>query len=1002
MATNIGVEGRELYRKNKRANAILKSIELFNKHFNGNSPPLSKSEFDEKWSLVFADLSTICDSNRIFRACFNNIVKHVRSLNWEYEVPTCLVTHKVSPPLRNEEWTQYAWAIDTYHSQWFKSLGNDNKLQSAEQLYQAVLLSFICHSGHCALEVVKAFNLFIKAEENITNIVAGQVFITLDIDSKKYHSNIYIDDEPVTRQHVYLSELTYALLNKWIKIDKSGWAHPSISAQVYKKICPGNLKIKYNLPQSLSAFCKSAIFVTERITKTPLNQALLEVSLGRIKSYSIPKENLARLDHPQVNNLICTKFYSQKQSVQTAGTASTRRKVGATKLFCQKLKQILKISNKSLAKNQLLSLLELDLNLGEFILISWMIFKLKKADKGCCTGSVSDYSSKISRSWLTLTSMDNFFEMDIADIEDLYLEEINLKKTLKSQSSFCERLMDIHLFAVRNQFLPPIEDASLLGLSAQQHIRAGFVDEPLFHALLTHCHQLTDLSEQDRVALQVIFIISYRCGLRLTECRKLLQNNIEPSSTGWIDVRSNRFSKNKTSNSLRKVPLYKLLLPEELELVKCHIQNSRMINSSGSCLLLTFDSNTKQMISSFCISTFVSKTLRELSGCDHFVFHHLRHSCFSRLQMMLELQMVTPCLTNIVPYTQEQSQEIIELICTKNIKNKYEAIATFAGHATPEITFNNYFHFSDLIMGVRCSQLMIPLTSQQAQIIGLGPRRSCQARLQEDKQLLAEHFNRYLISKYKPIELSTNVVAQTGSVTNTKPVSEVLSIALCYLVLDKIQQGYEIDSTAYAHGVKLSTVYQWCTNAEKIRNDFLTLTKKSSRLLSTERHGRLLPGPLKRIAEKAEFAIVARKLSEHFKTNKELLFSLLDYVLHHHCVNQSGISFSSPKKLMWFIECISAVIPKTRWRAITYRIEGRSVHSEWEKAINGLKVKTSVISSDKGRTGKGTVRLEYISTTEDELIEGNGLSKYSSHLLVYWAHMLSIMTYHKNLECLHQ
>jgi len=998
MVASIGVEGRELHRKNKRANAILKSIELFNNHFNSDSPPSSKSEFDEKWNLVFTDLSTICDSIRIFRACFNNLINHVRHLNWEYELPTCLVTHKLPPPLRSKEWTQYAWAIDDYHSQWFKSLGKYNNLQSAEQLYQAVLLSFICHSGHCALEVVKAFNLFLNTEFDVVNVVAGQVFVTLDIDSEKYHSNIYLDEKPITRQHVYLSELTYSLLNKWKKVDKSEWVHPSTSAQIYKKICTNNLKIKYKMPLSLLVFCKSAIFVTEQVTKTPINQALLEFSLGRVKSYSIPKDNLARLAHPQVNSLKSTEFYSQKQSVQTVGYASSKRKVGATKLFYEKLQRILKIRNKSLVKKQLLALLELELNLGEEILISWMIFKFNS----CGVSSVNEYSSQISRAWLTLTSMDNFFEMDIADIEDLYLEEINLKKTLKSQSSFCERLMDIHLFAVRHQFLPPIEDASLLGLSAQKHVRAGFVDEPLFHALLAHCSQLTDLSEQDRVALQVILIISYRCGLRLTECRKLLQNNIEPSSTGWIDVRSNRFSKNKTSNSLRKVPLYKLLLPEELELVKCHIRNSRVVNSFSSCLLLVFSSNVKQMISSFCISTFVSKTLRELSGCEHFVFHHLRHSCFSRLQVMLELQMTTPCLTNIVPYTQEQSQEIIELICTKNIKNKYEALATFAGHAKPEITFNNYFHFSDLIMGMRCSELMIQITSQQAQVIGLGPRRGCQALLQESKQLFPENFKDYLVSKYKPIELSTSVVAHTGNVTNTKLVSEELSIALCYLVLDKIQLGYEIDSTAYAHGVKLSTVYQWCINAEKIRDDISTLTKKKSRHLSTERHELLLPGPLKRNVEKGEFAIVARELSKHFNANKELLHSILEYVLHHHSVNQSGISFASPDVLMWFIESLSAVIPKTRWRAISYRIEGSLVHSEWEKAINGLKVKTAVVSSNKGRTGKGTVRLEYISPTEEELIEGNGLSKYSSHLFVYWVHMLSIMIRHQYVNSLPQ
>ena len=117
----------------------------------------------------------------------------------------------------------------------------------------------------------------------------------------------------------------------------------------------------------------------------------------------------------------------------------------------------------------------------------------------------------------------------------------------------------------------------------------------------------------------------------------------------------------------------------------------------------------------------------------------------------------------------------------------------------------------------------------------------------------------------------------------------------------------------------------------------------------------------------------------------------MTYVLNNRYIAHSGITFNSPDKLNWFINSLKPVIPVSHWRAVTYRVENSINAEHWKIELQGIEQIIGEVGTPSGRKAKGTVRLEFISPDEKALINGNNLTKYSSHVFLYLMHMLGIM-----------
>jgi len=991
------LNGRELRKKNRQTKKELsfeKSKNAFYRIFGNKNETISLISFEKNWSDFLTELAMVCKNTNDYISTHNYFIKELKKRTdtneKPMEPPSVIVKYKEKSPLRSREWMMSAWKIDHFHSEWFADIGKNNELDTLDELYQALMISFICHSGHANPDYVIAFNIFLQQDEFILFNMYDLPCISLTINSEQYHTNVYIDGEAMTVQNCYLSYLTMALLEKWRRFDKQNWVPPEDKIQIYRKICSTRLIKEYGLPKTLHRFCNSAIYVTQKLTKKPLNEGVVHFALGMVKSYSLPASNYLVSCNP--NKSINEEFYKTND---LKGVNKNVKKTHQTPTngFYKNLKEILGGKSKPTLTKNLGDLLKTDLALQELLLVEWLFEK----KQSCNILTLRGYFNLLACSWLKVSREEDFFVLDADEIDSVYGKEIELINTKKQQVKFSKLLSNIHSFAAKKGHAPHLLFNSSLSISVQGHVRAAFVEERLFKGLLDSCLTITDIAPEEKIILQCIYILSYRGGLRLTEARSRLFDDIEKSNDMWVKVSSNKYARLKSDKSKRKVPLKALLLAHEEEIILKHFKNigSNIKGQNGRKLLFTFGSNQDGLISASFISSYTSRILNKLSGCHYFVFHHLRHSALSRLQLLESMgkkEHLSIKIKSLVPYSFKKRNKILKNICGENSKNRFEGIAKFAGHSSPDVTFKNYFHFCDYILGVGCSELDITLKQHQAICFGLGSRRVCSKLARTIGYIEPHHFKKYLFWKCELKELGKNKIMTDEENTIEKEGKQSKSIVSCHRALSKVQDGYELQFIAVEFGIDISLLNEWCNKACYVRDKFILKAKDKPPYVQFDDRKSLLPSKVRRKSEQKYLDSLTRKILSHFKGIHSTYAYILKYTINNICNENSGIEFKDPKVLSKFIKVLEPVINLSHWRAITYRIEHSKHEKKWRKALSEIEhVISRVKGSANGRVGYGKVVLELIDPDEATLIANSQQKRYSTSLFLYLARMHCIM-----------
>ncbi|MGR5064065.1 tyrosine-type recombinase/integrase [Photobacterium sp. DNB22_13_2] len=992
---SIGSEARESNRLKNIESVKRYTQLLLDKHFPNPSNRPSPELFEDKWLKFIGELEKTFGTQRDYRLAFNTAIRRVQRYReqycWKVSPPSFLVTHKEPTQLRTLPWLKAAWAVHSFYEEWFNIVLLCKKQRDTADIYQSLILSLVFHSGQCSANVITAFCHELRCGHLKLQHWQKHIFATLTLEDCKLNTNCYVNDEAKTLYHCYFHPITLGLLRLWLATNKTGWIPPKNSKELFKTLC-ADITPPAHLPKSLADFCKAAIYTCETIDGVELSEALVEYRIGRTKSYALPPGNIPRIIEPKVNQVFNHHFYQFNKDITVARKDQINSPKGRTNGMPALIKQCLADNNpnEKLSPNHLRNNLEqlaasIELSEPESVLIHWFIYKTWS----CTTSTLRQYNANLTRKWLYLGQEYELSSLSSEDIEQLYKNLVFSHKSAKSQKYFAMRLKDLHGFAVQNYSFPVLTSSYFHVDAGQQHTRSGFVDEGLFSALLSNIQQLVDLNNAEKICLQSLCILSYRCGLRLNELKKLQLKHIETSPTGWIAVRENRFGDNKTASSLRKVPLFPLLLEHERQIVSKHLQSKMVTCRSMGNLVFTFGQSINQPFDTFLVPNFVSETLKALSGLSYLVFHHLRHSCFSRLHLLLELDDEFDCIPNIVPYNKQQRQKIRHTITGKSLQNSYYALAAFAGHETPEMTFSHYLHFSDWITATKINKATYHLSQKQAVQLGLSSRRYHQ---HQNGNARPNDLLPYLTKKLKVSPVQSMVKdgitpTQVDSGADTK----IISIPVCYQVLEHYENGISLQEIAYKYRIEPETIDKWLANAQYIKSLKTNTTKQRSRHFSAAREYRLLPGKLKSTAENKLVNKAIAKLRHNYRNQRAEITEMLLYALNHTSESKSGIYFNSPDTLSQFIKTFHFMIPKSSWRGITL-YHGNSIkREEWRKALQGIKQRRGKKSSPNNKPCKGAVRLELISPDEERIIEKTGHSKYSSHLLIYLIHMMGIM-----------
>ncbi|MBC7001741.1 integrase [Photobacterium sp. BZF1] len=992
---SIGIEARESKRLKTIENVKRHTQQLLDKYFPNPSNRPNPELFENSWLKFVGELENTFSTHRDYRLAFNSAIRTVKryqdQFHWKVSPPSFLITHKEPAQLRTLPWLKAAWAVHSFYGEWFNNGLLSKKLHEPADIYQSLILSLIFHSGQCSANVITAFCRELIQGPLKLQHWQDNTFVTLTLEDSKLNTNCYVNDEAKTLYHCYFHPITLGLLQLWLAAHKTGWIPPKDLRELYKTLCAG-IKPPAHLPTSLTYFCKAAIYTCETFDGAELSEALVEYRIERTKSYALPPSNLSRIIEPKVNQVLNQHFYQFNKDITVGHKKQVNSSKGRSKGIPALIKQCLadENPNEKLSPNRLRDKLEqlagdVELSETESVLIHWFIYKAWS----CTTSTLRQYNANLTRKWLYIGQEGELSSLSSEDIEQLYNNLVFSHKSAKSQKYFAMRLKDLHGFAVQNYSFPELTSSYFHVDAGQQHTRSGFIDEGLFSALLNNIQQLGDLNNAEKICLQSLCILSYRCGLRLNELKKLQLKHIEASSTKWIDIRENRFGDNKTASSLRKVPLFPLLLEHEKQIVTKHLELKMAARTSMGNLFFTFGQNINQPFDTFLVSNFISKTLKAFSGLSYLVFHHLRHSCISRLHLVLELDDELDAIPNIVPYNKEQRHKIRNTITGESLQNGYYALAAFAGHESPEMTFSHYLHFSDWISATKINLATYHLSQKRVVQIGLSSR---QHHRNHKGNTQPKDFLPYLIKKLK-IEPVQSIVTDGISPIQIKPSStkETISIPICYQVLEQVEKGISIKEISYKYRIVQETVDKWLANAKYIKSLETNTLKQRPRHFSNARRHKLLPGKLKSVAENRIVNKAITKLRHNYRSQREEITEMLVYALKHTSESKSGIYFNNPDTLNRFIKTFHFMIPKSSWRAITLYHGNSMKLEEWRKALQGLKQRQEKKSSINSKPGIGAVRLELISPDEEKIIEMTGHSKYSSHLLIYLIHMMGIM-----------
>ncbi len=999
MTNNIGADHRHKERIRQIEKIKTLARRIFTKEFPNPDIAPSNTLFLKKWASITTALEKSFGSIRDYKLAFNHLVhlieKHKKVNGWMISSPTYLFTQKAEKQLRTREWLQQAWAFQYVYQSWFNTL-NKSHLDTPEKCYQALMLSFMCQSGHCNIHLLEAFSILL-VEPIKLHQCTERPFITLTVDDKGVNTNVHDHNATITQYICYLSPLTLGLIRLWANLDHSKWKHPADRQQTYQAIITNLSGICDKFPNTLKKLASCAISVTEQLPNANLSQALIEYSIGNIKSYSLPQSNLARVEFTPVSNCAITRFYDFKSLIvptsSTYKTVSTSPPSDLLSILADAIKRDnpkIKLSPDKLRER----LSNIDTTTRPFnqqLLIEWLLIK----SYTCKASTIATYHSSLTRRWLFATEGKSLTNMNADDFESLYQSLIDDVATLKAKTYLSARLTQLHGFGVNRYNLPPLLNPIEPASDKRKHTRSGFIDETLFAALLRQINQLCDLNHEEKNALMTLLIISYRCGLRLGELTKLRLCDIENSGIGWIEVRNNTFGDNKTASALRKVPLFPMLLEHESEIVNQHLMLKRAKASRKTNLVFTLGQDSYLPIDKFLISNFTKHVLRELSRLSHLVFHHLRHSCLSRLQIMAEIDHAQNIIPNVVPYSLMHESKISHLIFGKSLRNRYYALAAFAGHSSPETCFNNYFHFSDWLIGWKLSMITLPISKQLAMSMNLCSRRHFLNLKAQNTVLFPDDFRPYLTAKLKPIALiksnQSHDRVDTADITSVQ--DKKYSLELCYTVLDHIHNGLDIQEIAFKFRLDSSLIDRWVANATYIRQLHTQNTHSQPRHFSPARQNKLLPGMLQSSEERKMVSKWVISFRQHYKEQRDEINWAILYALNHTNINQSGINFNQPGELTRFISAVEFVIAKSYWRVVVHNIEQSPIQRQWKDAYSGISSHRGKKGSSFGRIGQGTVRLELRHPHEKKIRNKGKLKKFSSHALIYLFHMMGIMMF---------
>lgn len=347
----------------------------------------------------------------------------------------------------------------------------------------------------------------------------------------------------------------------------------------------------------------------------------------------------------------------------------------------------------SLHLEDLTSLLISFNHISEQILIQWII-SLLSGKSPILTDSAEKYLSAIGYDWLYYTLGEDLLNWEEEDFEAIYEQILDFKRIELGNEAInypAGRLQQLHSFA-HKKF--GIVNVDIPEAKSEKKVRAEWISFALYQAILRQIRLNVDSLEADM--LLSLFILLYRTGMRKLELLGLRYSDIENLNSGQpsIIVRPNQHRRLKTDVSNRRIPIYALLMPEELQFVLDFLQSNR--SNDRHQLVFTLSTSKERLPSTF-INQLLANILVDIDPRKIFhVIHGFRHTAISNISLILNSDI--RLASTITGFDAGQITNIKSELLGQDEYNQFGwyLVAGVAGHLSPERGLEYYNHFAML------------------------------------------------------------------------------------------------------------------------------------------------------------------------------------------------------------------------------------------------------------------------------------------------------------------
>lgn len=333
---------------------------------------------------------------------------------------------------------------------------------------------------------------------------------------------------------------------------------------------------------------------------------------------------------------------------------------------------------------------------------------------------------------------------------------------------------------------------------------------------------LAGVDRDTNEGLAVLLILAYRTGLRRGELLKLRLSDIEKSDEYWFYVVNNRYGNNKTDSARRRIPVYLLLLPRELERFRQYLNQRIAQNRNHTNTLLFSEPHAVTVPHRGSMVSGLTKDLLSFQGLNELSFHHFRHSALTNLFVVMEEN--PDMIAKLTGYSVEQARKIrSELFCSNPIssRDKYSAIAGLAGHLSPDTTFLHYIHETSLHIWKRLSKFDPVLEMDQISVLSGLSFRAISAHFNDGTAPRLSDLRPEILKRLAPMSRRLRTSDVSAAATETAqyaPSKRRVTILDCYTVLRDLERGDPISTLCIRYSIDKTKINGWLEAAIQIQN----------------------------------------------------------------------------------------------------------------------------------------------------------------------------------------